>query len=96
MVIPLLNEEESIDQLLERLQQELNRLNLEWEIILVDDGSDDATWLKIAGFSQAEPRVKGISLSRNFGFQNAMFAGMNFAGAEPLLPWMEIYSIHLR
>lgn len=85
VVVPLLNEEESIGQLVERIRQELDRLNLRWEIILVDDGSNDGTWAKIAALSQADSRLKGLSLSRNFGHQNALFAGMNYARGRAII-----------
>lgn len=85
VVVPLLNEEESLGQLVERLRQELDGLNLKWEIILVDDGSDDGTWAKIAALSQADPRIKGLSLSRNFGHQNALFAGLNYARGRAIV-----------
>lgn len=47
-----------------------------WELIVVDDGSPDDTWRVIAALCAADPRVRGLRLSRNFGHQYALFAGM--------------------
>jgi glycosyltransferase involved in cell wall biosynthesis len=47
-------------------------------LLLVDDGSRDLTWGIISEASQAEERIRGLKLSRNFGHQNALVAGMEF------------------
>src|SRR5213079_2662765 len=51
----------------------------EFECILVDDGSTDATPVIIRDFAREDPRFKLVSLSRNFGHQAAIFAGLTFA-----------------
>ena len=48
-----------------------------YEIILVDDGSQDETWARIRAQAERNPHVRGLSLSRNFGQQSALFAGMH-------------------
>lgn len=77
LVIPLLNEEGNINELLIRLKTTLEKTNRPWEIILVDDGSIDQTFEKIKHFAKEDPRITGISLSRNFGQQIALIAGLN-------------------
>ena len=55
------------------------------EIILVDDGSWDATWKKICAFSAMDSRVRGLSLSRNFGHQAALTCGYDMATGEAVV-----------
>jgi dolichol-phosphate mannosyltransferase len=78
VVVPLYDEEASVSPLVERLSRELDALGLPdgWEILLVDDGSRDRTWSRIQAAHRADPRVRGLSLSRNFGQQAALSAGL--------------------
>ncbi len=75
-VIPLFNEQENLPELHRRLRAALDPLDIEPEIILVNDGSSDATPSMIHMLSQADPRVVGVMLSRNFGHQAAVSAGI--------------------
>ncbi|MCY2946836.1 MAG: glycosyltransferase family 2 protein [Planctomycetota bacterium] len=75
-VIPLFNEQENLPELHRRLRAALDPLDIEPEIILVNDGSSDATPTMIHMLSQADPRVVGVMLSRNFGHQAAVSAGI--------------------
>lgn len=79
LVVPLLNEEENIDRLVSRLHEVLATLNLSWELILVDDGSTDLTFDRILEYASREEQIIGISLSRNFGQEIALMAGLNQA-----------------
>jgi polyisoprenyl-phosphate glycosyltransferase len=56
-----------------------------WEIIVVDDGSNDQTYQKIAELAQMDTRIKGIALSRNFGKEGALFAGLEHATGEAII-----------
>lgn len=85
LVIPLLNEESNINELLLRLKSTLENLGKSWEIILVDDGSSDHTFQKIRQFAKEDPRLIGISLSRNFGQQIALIAGLNEARGKLII-----------
>jgi dolichol-phosphate mannosyltransferase len=76
LVIPLFNEQENLPELHRRLRAALDPLDIEPEIILVNDGSSDATPTMIHMLSQADPRVVGVMLSRNFGHQAAVSAGI--------------------
>ena len=82
IVIPLFNEEDNVDLLLRTLEDNLQSLNVRYEIILVDDGSSDKTWVKI---KQSSVRVKGIKLARNFGHQHALLAGLNSAKGQAII-----------
>jgi len=79
VVAPLFNEEMNVGPLVAALTEVLDGTGDSYEIILVDDGSSDTTWQAIEGASKANPRVRGIRLSRNFGHQNAIFAGLHAA-----------------
>ena len=56
-----------------------------FRLILVNDGSSDATWSIITGLAERHPEVEGVMLSRNFGHQNAMLAGLSIADADVIL-----------
>jgi len=82
LVIPVYNEEILIDQLFERTTRALNNLTSDYEIICVDDGSVDSTLEKLKHYHAQEKRFKVLSLSRNFGHQAAIFAGLTYARGE--------------
>lgn len=82
MVCPCHNEEGSIARLVEAVATTIGALTPEWELILVNDGSSDATWAAISSASLTDPRVVGIDLSRNFGKEAAMFAGLSHARGD--------------
>jgi dolichol-phosphate mannosyltransferase len=85
VVVPVFNESGNIDVLVAALTDELRRLDLTSEIILVDDGSRDTTWSEIVAAAESHEGVRGLSLSRNFGHQNALFAGLHFASGEAII-----------
>ena len=79
IVIPVLNEAENIEPLLERLLPIVERCVSSYEVIFIDDGSSDATMLAIHRANMANPRVGGVSFSRNFGKEVAIAAGLDHA-----------------
>jgi len=81
IVVPIQNEEDNISKLIERLKKVLDRKQ-EFEIIFVDDGSIDNTLEVLKQFHQSDSRIKYLSFSRNFGHQNALRAGMDFAEGD--------------
>ncbi len=76
VVAPLLNEEENVYELYNRISMVLRNLAGSYEIILVDDGSSDRTLTAIEKIASEDSSVKYISFSRNFGHQLALFAGL--------------------
>ena len=82
IVIPFLNEEEVIPELDRRLRDLLSDLDVSWEVIFVDDGSTDRSRDLIRALATEEPRYKLLALSRNFGHQVAMTAGLDHAEGE--------------
>ncbi len=85
VVIPLYNEEANLDALSRRLLQVLPGVSEDFEIIYVNDGSTDGTARGIEAWHQREPRIKGVMLSRNFGHQAAISAGLAFASGEAVV-----------
>jgi glycosyltransferase involved in cell wall biosynthesis len=80
IVIPCHNEEDSIGLLLDTLKPLLiAKFGKDWEVILVDDGSRDSTRNLIQTASDLDRRIKGVFLSRAFGHQPAIFAGLGYA-----------------
>lgn len=75
IVIPLLNEEESLPELCSWIERVVAPLQYDYEIILVDDGSTDGSWSKIQELSQANPEIKGIRFNRNYGKSAALDIG---------------------
>ena len=82
VVIPGLNEEAAIPALIERLKPVLERTGLDWEIIFIDDGSTDGTLPLLKSLNSRDPRIKAVSLSRNFGKEIAAAAGLNYASGD--------------
>ena len=85
IVIPIFNEQENIPGLTESINLTLNPLKFEFEIIFVDDGSTDSSLTVIKDISQKHKEVKYLSLSRNFGQQAALIAGLDFAKGEAII-----------
>jgi glycosyltransferase involved in cell wall biosynthesis len=80
IVVPLFNEEESVGPLMERIEKAMSGYELPWELILVDDGSTDATILKARSHpASSRLSVKIVELQRNFGQTAAMQAGIDTA-----------------
>lgn len=76
VVIPIFNEQDVLAELYQRIQVVMDDQEEPWEMILVDDGSIDQSARIIGELHQKDGRVKGISFSRNFGFQEAVTAGL--------------------
>ena len=85
LVIPLYNEEAVLPLLLHRLDRLMAALDAPAEVILVDDGSRDATGLVAAARAKDDPRYRYLALSRNFGHQVAISAGMDFAAGQAIV-----------
>ena len=80
LVIPLLNEQDSLPELHDWLVAVMNKNNFSYEILFIDDGSTDDSWQIIENLSQVNPNVKGIRFLRNYGKSQALHAG--FAKAQ--------------
>lgn len=82
VIAPIHNEESVLPELYRRVSNVLNVYTQNWELILVDDGSRDRSAAVIFDLREADPRVKGIKLARNFGFQVAVTAGLEHAQGD--------------
>ncbi|RTY83361.1 glycosyltransferase [Flavobacterium sp. ZB4P23] len=80
ILIPLLNEEESLNELYRWIIKVMQSHNYSYEILFLDDGSTDNSWTLIEGFAQENPHVKGVRFMKNFGKSQALHAG--FAKAQ--------------
>lgn len=85
VIIPIYNEEENIELIFQTLVPVLKQLNQSWEIIFADDGSKDKSFELVKKIHEQNPGVTGISLSRNFGHQIALLAGMQRAKGEVII-----------
>jgi len=81
LVIPCYNEEGNIEAIYQLIKNELDGF-VDYELVFVDDGSTDNTLLTIVKLSQQDKRVHYIALSRNFGHQNALKAGLDYANGN--------------
>lgn len=82
MVTPAHNEAENLSALFERLRGVLDPLGLEWEWVIVDDHSSDATFSVAAELAQRDPRVRCLRFSRNFGSHVAITCGLEHASGR--------------
>ena len=81
-MIPLYNEEESVDKLVVRILEAAGGFDFAYEIILVDDGSTDRTWESIERLKGSVQQLRGIKFRRNYGQTSAMVAGFEHSRGE--------------
>lgn len=86
IVIPCLNERESIPILSSRIKGALDKLGLSYEVIFVDDGSQDGTDAAIKEECRSDNRLKAVILSRNFGKETALSAGLRYTVGAAVIP----------
>ena len=85
IVVPVYDEQEALPELYERLRWLLERLDGDAEVILVDDGSRDDSYALMLDLNRRDPRFKLLQLSRNFGHQVAITAGLDFAAGRAVI-----------
>lgn len=88
VIVPVKNEEAAIASFVERVSAILDgiALNQSWEILFIDDGSTDCTLAAIAAANTRERRIRALSLSRNFGKEAALSAGLDHARGRAVIP----------
>ena len=85
IVIPLFNEEESISELAQWIDKVLKKNNLSYEIIFIDDGSNDSSWSVIKNVKTDNPNVYGIKFRRNYGKSAALNVGFSKASGDVVI-----------
>lgn len=82
VILPSYNEEKMIPVAADTISGILERENIDFELLFIDDGSKDATWENITKVAEKNPHVVGVHFSRNFGKEAAMFAGLEKAAGD--------------
>ena len=86
ILVPCYNEEKCIHMLYSKLVSIISlHEQYNWELLFVNDGSTDNTLSVIEGLNAGDPRVAYIDLSRNFGKENAMLAGFDYASGDCMI-----------
>src|SRR5688572_27203795 len=85
IVVPLLNEEESLPELCAWIERMVTANNFTYEIIMIDDGSDDNSWLIIEQLRSKNPNIKGIRFQRNYGKSAALNEGFKAAKGDVII-----------
>jgi len=80
IVIPFLNEKESLPELTAWIRKVMEEHGFSYELLMIDDGSTDGSWEQIRALAAADPAIRGISFRRNYGKSAALYEG--FAAAE--------------
>lgn len=85
VIIPLYNEEESLPELTSWINNVMIDNNFSYEIIMIDDGSNDTSWKVIEGIASNNKNVKGIKFRRNYGKSAALFCGFEKAQGDVVI-----------
>lgn len=86
IICPLYNEEDAVGPFLERLIPVMESVGESFEILFVNDGSNDRTLECVLAARQADGRIRAVDLSRNFGKEAALTAGLDFARGDAVIP----------
>ena len=85
VVIPVYNEGSHIAEVIKSIQMHLEHLNGSFEMIIVDDRSTDNTWIELQNAVTSNPHIRAIRLSRNFGKESALCAGLENAQGDGII-----------
>jgi len=85
VVVPVYNSEQSLPELVERLQPVLGSAAEHFELILVNDASGDRSWEVVASLAAGHPWIRGVNLTRNYGQHNALLCGIRKARYETIV-----------
>jgi glycosyltransferase involved in cell wall biosynthesis len=86
VVVPFYNEGANVEALFARLVPALDAIGLPWEVVCVNDGSRDDTWDRLTAASTADRRIRALDLSRNFGKEIALSAGLAATSGQAVVP----------
>ena len=82
VVIPAYNEQDNAPRCASAVSKILDTHNIDYELIFVNDGSTDRTWLRLSQLAKSDEHIKAINFSRNFGKESAIFAGLGAAKGD--------------
>lgn len=85
IVAPVYNEGAGIERFVRRMTDVMGETGFSYELLLVDDGSSDDSWLRVTDQSLLDDRVRGVQLSRNFGKEAALLAGLEHAAGDAVI-----------
>lgn len=85
IVVPLLNEEESLQELYDWIARVMQSNRFSYELLFIDDGSDDGSWNIIELLSKSHPEVKGLRFQRNYGKSQALNAAFKIAVGDVVI-----------
>ena len=86
VVAPAYNESENVELFYTKMKEVLDTVTQHWEIICINDGSRDDTLEKLIALHEEDPRIKVLDLSRNFGKEVALTAGLDYASGDAIVP----------
>lgn len=85
IVVPVYSEDSNVQICISRIASVVDKMDIDYEIIFIDDGSNDLTWNTIIKCSEDNGRIKGASFSRNFGKEAALLAGLEIAKGDVVI-----------
>ncbi|MCD7742164.1 MAG: glycosyltransferase family 2 protein [Ruminococcus sp.] len=85
VILPAYNEQDNVAVAASEISRLLSSHGIDYELIFVNDGSTDRTWLRLTQLAASDKKIKAISLSRNFGKESAIFAGLENARGDALV-----------
>ncbi|MDP4186776.1 MAG: glycosyltransferase family 2 protein [Bacteroidota bacterium] len=85
VIVPLFNEEESLPELAAWIKRVMDEHNFSYEVIMVDDGSNDHSWKVVESLSEGNPAIKGIKFRRNYGKSAALYKGFKIAAGDVVI-----------
>ena len=85
VVVPLYNEEESLCELTAWIDRVMKANHFDYEVIMIDDGSDDSSWEVVEKLSSENPAIRGIRFSRNYGKSAALYCGFDAAEGDVVI-----------
>ncbi|MCB8964431.1 MAG: glycosyltransferase family 2 protein [Bacteroidales bacterium] len=85
VIVPLYNEEESLPELMEWISRVMNQHNFSYEVIMIDDGSNDSSWTVIESLTQKYQTVRGIKFRRNYGKSAALQVGFTASKGDVVI-----------
>ena len=86
LIVPVFNEEQAVELFYRAVRRELTLDGVEFEIVFINDGSTDRTAEQVTALAQADEMVTLINFSRNFGKEPALFAGLEYATGDAVIP----------